>query len=46
LAVFLCASIVLGIIKSAIGFYVVFGIFLVGYFGERILKLWKIKLKD
>ena len=43
LGIFLFVSIILAFIKPITEFYVVFGIFLTGYFGERIVKLWKKK---
>ena len=40
LGVFLIVAILLAFLKiSAIGFYVVFGIFIIGYFAERIIKV-------
>ena len=40
LGVFLIVAILLAFLKiSAIGFYVVFGIFIIGYFVERIIKV-------
>jgi len=40
LGVFLIVAILLAFLKiSAIGFYIVFSIFIIGYFAERIIKV-------
>jgi len=47
LGIFLMAAIVLALLeKESIGFYVVFSIFIIGYFAERIFKSLKGQTKS